>query len=167
MVASALASVLLRSALYAVGAFCGTMLLVAILYLTIASPLVFAVQLVLYTAISAALLLAVLRQTTGIDGAAPVGPFSREWIIGGGVAAAFLALLGLVMALTKWPVSTCCALSTGVFDTLSDSYVVAIWTLAILVGSAALACGLLLTSTTLASFRSEPRRSGRPPRSRP
>ena len=45
MVASALASVWLRNTLYAIGAFAATMVLLALLYLTIAPFLLFAVQL--------------------------------------------------------------------------------------------------------------------------
>jgi NADH:ubiquinone oxidoreductase subunit 6 (subunit J) len=145
MVAAAVASVLLRNSLYALGAFCATMLLVAILYLTIAPALLFAFQLLVFTTISAAVLVALLRQTTGLEGAT-VGPFSREWIAGAAVSAALLALVGVVMAATNWPVQFCCSIIVGFTETLSNTYVVGIWTLAVLLGSAALGCGLMLAA---------------------
>lgn len=143
MVGSALASVVLRNLLYAVGAFAATMLLVAILYLTIAPVLLFAFQLLVFTTVSAALLIGLLRQTSGLT-ASRVGPLSREWIIGAGVAAAFFALVGVVLAVTNWPVHTCCALPESFTSTLGTTYIVGIWTLAILLASAALGCGLML-----------------------
>ena len=157
MVAAAVASLLLRNSLYAIGAFCATMLLVAILYLTIAPALLFAVQLLAFTTIGATILVALLRQTTGLQGAS-VGPFSPEWIVGAGVSAALLALVGVIMAATKWPVQVCCSAMASFTDTLSNTYVVAIWTLAILLASAALGCGLLLAAPTRPSIRGESRR---------
>ena len=148
MVGSALASVLLRNLLYAVGAFAGTMLLVAILYLMIAPVLLFGFQLLVFTTVSATLLIGLLRQSSGLT-ASRIGPLSREWVIGAGVAAALFALLGVVLAVTNWPVRTCCALPASFTGTLSTTYVVGIWTLAILLGSAALGSGLLLASSTV------------------
>ena len=161
MIAAALASVLLRNILYAVGAFAATMLLVAILYLTIAPALLFGAQVLLVTTLSAAMLIALLRQTTGLEPSA-VGPFSREWVVGAAVSAALLALVGLVMLATSWPVRTCCALSGTLTNVLSNTYVVALWTLAILLGSAALGCALLLAAPTLPLLRGggESRRVG-------
>src|SRR4030081_3120524 len=102
MVASALASVVLRSTLYAIGGFAATMVLLALLYLTIAPFLLFAVQLLVFTTVSAALLLGLLRQTAGLESSEV--PFSREWIVGAAMAACVLALLILVTATTSWPV---------------------------------------------------------------
>src|SRR6202035_6028392 len=96
MVASALASVVLRNTLYAIGAFAATMVLVALLYLTIAPFLLFAVQLLVFATVSAALLVALLRQTAGLDSTQE--PFSREWIVGAAGAAALLAELIVVIA---------------------------------------------------------------------
>lgn len=146
MVGSALASVVLRNLLYAIGAFAATMLLVAILYLTIAPVLLFAFQLLVFTTISAALLIGLLRQTSGVT-TSQVGPLTREWIIGAGVAAALFALIGVVLAVTSWPVHTCCAVPASFTQTLASDYVVGIWTLAILLGSSALGSGLLLASS--------------------
>ena len=152
MVASALASVLLRNMLYALGAFAGTMLLVAILYLTIAPALLFAFQLLVFTTISAVLLVALLRRTTGLE-ASPVGPLSGEWIAGAAVSAALLALVGVVMVATSWPVHICCSAQESFTQTLGNSYVVAVWTVAILLASTALGCGLLLAAPTVLSSR--------------
>ena len=91
MIAGALAGILLRSTLYAIGTFSATLALVALLYLTIAPFLLFAVQLLVFTTVSAALLIGLLRETSGIQ-ESTVGPFSREWIIGAAVAAALLAV---------------------------------------------------------------------------
>ena len=96
MVASALASVWLRSAVSAIGAFAATMVLVALLYLAIAPFLLFAVQLLVFTTVSAALLIGLLRQTAGLESTQE--PFSREWIVGAAVAAALLALLLVILA---------------------------------------------------------------------
>jgi NADH:ubiquinone oxidoreductase subunit 6 (subunit J) len=155
MVGCALASVVLRNLLYAVGAFAATMLLVAILYLTIAPVLLFAFQLLVFTTVSSALLIGLLRQTSGLT-ASRVGPLSREWIIGAGVAGAFFALLGVVLAVTSWPVRACCALPESFTYALGTTYVVGVWTLAILLGSAALGSGLLLASTTVVTRAKTP-----------
>jgi NADH:ubiquinone oxidoreductase subunit 6 (subunit J) len=145
----AIASVLLRNLLYAVGAFAATMLLAAILYLTIAPALLFAVQLLIFTGVSALLLAGLLRSTTGLEGAA-VGPFSREWIVGAAVAAVGLALVGVVVAATSWPVHVCCSAIEGFGSSLTNPYVVGLATVVVLLASAALGAGLILrTSPTL------------------
>jgi NADH:ubiquinone oxidoreductase subunit 6 (subunit J) len=143
MIASALASVLLRDTLYSIGGFVATMLLVALLYLAIAPWQLFAVQLVLVAGVNAALLIGLLRDTTGFT-TSSLGPFSREWIIGAGVGAVLLALLGGVLGATAWPVRACCSFPPDFGTTLANGYVVAIWTLAVLLGSAALGSGLAL-----------------------
>jgi NADH:ubiquinone oxidoreductase subunit 6 (subunit J) len=152
LVASALATVLLRNTLYAIGAFAATMLLVALLYLAIAPALLFAFQLLVVTTISAALLLGLMRQTTGLEDS-PVGPLSGEWIAGAAVSAALLALVGVVMVATSWPVHICCSAQESFTQTLGNSYVVAVWTVAILLASTALGCGLLLAAPTALSSR--------------
>lgn len=144
LVASALASALLRSTLYALGAFAASMVLVALLYLTIAPFLLFAVQLLVFTSVSAALLIGVLRGTAGLRAA--VGPFSRQWIIGGAVAAALLALLGVVLSATSWPVRICCSAMEDFGQTLTSTYLVGLATVIVLLASAALGTGLLLAS---------------------
>src|SRR5207244_7558242 len=75
----------------------------ALLYLTIAPFLLFAVQLLVFTTVSAALMIGLLRETVGIKESA-VGPFGREWIIGAAVAAVLLALVVVVAAVTSWPI---------------------------------------------------------------
>jgi len=148
MVASALASVLLRDVIYAIGAFAATMLLVALVYLTVAPLLLFTVQLLIFTVISAVLLAGLLRMTVGFERSA-VGPFSREWIAGGAVSAAILALFAVVLAATSWPVHVCCSVVEDFGATLTNAYVVALATIVILLGSAALGSGLLLAAPAL------------------
>lgn len=165
MIASALASVLLRNILYSIGAFAATMVMVALLYLTIAPFLLFAIQLLVFTTISAALLIGMLRLTTGVE---PVsaGPFSREWIAGGAVAAVALALVAVVVGATTWPVRVCCSLGRMGFSTLTDTYVVGLATAIVLVASAALGAGLLVLAPALASVRAG-RANAPPPRPSP
>src|SRR5947207_8270146 len=102
MLVSALTSVLVRDTLWAIGAFSSSMVLIAVLYLAIAPFLLFAVQLLVFTTVSAALLVGLLRRTAGLD--STQDPFSREWIVGAAVAAAILALLVVIVATTSWPV---------------------------------------------------------------
>jgi len=151
MVASALASVLLRNTLYAIGAFAATMVLVALLYLTIAPFLLFAVQLLVFTTVSAALLVGLLQQTAGLDSTQE--PFSREWIIGAAVAAALLALLVVVVATTSWPIRLTANAGPGFGATLTNSYIVGLAVLVVILASAALGSGLLLAAPTLPSPR--------------
>lgn len=152
LIASALASVLLRNVLYAIGSFAAGMVLVAILYLTIAPFLLFAVQLLVFTTASAGILLGLLRLTSGFERDA-IGPFSPEWIVGAAVSAAFLALLGVVTAVTNWPVRACCSIAPDFGQVLANGYVVGLWTIVILLASAALGCGLLLGAPALPSPR--------------
>jgi NADH:ubiquinone oxidoreductase subunit 6 (subunit J) len=154
MVASALASVLLRNTLYAIGAFAATTVLVALLYLALAPLLLFAIQLLVFTTVSAALLVGLLRQTSGM--ASTQEPFSREWIIGAAVAAALLALLLAVVATTSWPVGSTANAPAGFGATLTNAYVVGLAVLAVILASAALGSGLLLVAPTLASPRVRP-----------
>jgi NADH:ubiquinone oxidoreductase subunit 6 (subunit J) len=151
MVASALASVWLRNTLYAIGAFAATMVLLALLYLTIAPFLLFAVQLLVFTTVSAALLVGLLRQTAGLDSTQE--PFSREWIVGAAVAAALLALLVVVVATTSWPVRASANAGAGFGATLTNTYVVGLAVLVVILASAALGSGLLLAAPTLPSPR--------------
>ena len=58
----------------------------------IAPFLLFAIQLLVFTTVSAALLIGLLRETSGLKPTS-LGPLSREWIIGAAVSAAALALL--------------------------------------------------------------------------
>jgi NADH:ubiquinone oxidoreductase subunit 6 (subunit J) len=151
MVAGALASVLLRSTVFAVGAFAATMVLVALLYLTIAPFLLFAVQLLVFTTVSAALLVGLLRRTTGLDSTQE--PFRREWIIGAAVAAAVLALLVVVAATTSWPLRATTSAGAGFGATLTNTYVVGLAVLVVILACAALGGGLLLAAPTLPSPR--------------
>ncbi|HEV2014474.1 MAG TPA: hypothetical protein VGR77_11430 [Candidatus Dormibacteraeota bacterium] len=148
MIGSALASVLLRNTMYAAGAFAGSMVLVALLYLTIAPFLLFAVQLLLFTTVSALLLIGLLRGTTGLK-ASTLGPLSREWIIGAAVAAALMALLVVVVATTSWPVRLIGNPGPGLGETLTNTYVVGLAVLVVILASAALGSGLLLAAPTL------------------
>jgi NADH:ubiquinone oxidoreductase subunit 6 (subunit J) len=152
MIGSALASVLLRSVLYSIGAFAATMVMIALLYLTIAPFLLFAIQLLVFSTLSAAVLIGLLRQTTGIDDAS-VGPFSREWIVGAAVAAATLALVGVVVGATSWPVRVCCSIIVGYGETLTTAYAVGLAVVVVLLASAALGAGLITMAPTLPSPR--------------
>ena len=152
LLGSALASVLLRNTLYGIGAFAASMVLVALLYLAIAPFLLVAVQLLVFTIVSAALLIGLLRETTGLK-VSSVGRLSPEWIIGAAVCAVLFALLALVLGATTWPVRVCCALSESFSGVLSTSYAVGLAVLAVILGSAALGCGLMLAAPTLPSPR--------------
>jgi len=147
MLASALASVFLRSMVFATGAFAATMVLVALLYLTIAPFLLFAVQLLVFTTVSAALLVGVLRRTTGLDSTQE--PFSREWIVGAAVAAAVLALLVVIVATTSWPLRPSVNAGAGFGATVANTYVVGLAVLVVILASAALGGGLLLAASSL------------------
>lgn len=160
MIGSALASVLLRSVLFSIGAFAAAMVMIALLYLTIAPFLLFAIQLLVFTTLSAAVLIGLLRRTTGTEEAS-VGPFSREWIVGAAVAAATLALVAVVVGATSWPVGFCCSIMVGFSGTLGNDYVVGLAVLIVLLASAALGAGLLMVAPALPS----PRGAGEKPRS--
>ena len=157
MLIAAMASVLLRNTLWAIGSFALSMALLALLYLTIAPLLLFAVQLVVYTAVSGGLLLGLLRLTSSLE-RPPISPFARQWILGGAVAAALGALLVLIAAATTWPLGN--AIQKGVYAipysftrTLIDSYIIGLATLTVLIASAGLGSALLLIAPTLPSPR--------------
>ncbi|MEA2636369.1 MAG: hypothetical protein QOH92_3136 [Chloroflexota bacterium] len=159
LLGSALASVLLRNTLYAVGAFAASMVLVALLYLAIAPFLLVAIQLLVFTTVSAALLIGLLRATTGVR-TSSVGRLSPEWVIGAALSAVMFAMLALVLGATAWPVQVCCALPLRLGDTLTNDYPVAFAVLAVILASAALGTGLLLAAPTLPSPRRGGSRSG-------
>src|SRR5260370_35762408 len=97
------------------------MVLVALLYLAIARFLLVALQLLVFTTVSAALLIGLLRATTRLR-ASSGGRLSREWIIGLAVSAALFALLAVVLGATGWPVQDCCALPESCGRTLTSTY---------------------------------------------
>ncbi|HXN03467.1 MAG TPA: hypothetical protein VN895_01410 [Candidatus Acidoferrum sp.] len=150
LLGSALASVLLRNTLYAVGAFAASMVLVALLYLAIAPFLLVAIQLLVFTTVSAALLIGLLRATTGLR-TSSVGRLSPQWIIGAAVSAAVLALVGVVLGATSWPTGFCCGIIVGLGPVLTNIYPVGLAVLAVILASAALGSGLLLIAPTLPS----------------
>ena len=152
LIGSALASVLLRNTLYAVGAFAASMVLVALLYLAIAPFLLVAIQLLLFTTVSAALLIGLLRATTGLQ-TSSVGRFGPEWIIGAAVSAALLSMLAVVLGATSWPTGFCCSIIVGLGPVLTNTYPVGLAVLAVILASAALGSGLLLAAPTLRSPR--------------
>lgn len=162
MIASALASVLLRNILYSIGAFAATMVMIALLYLTIAPFLLFAIQLLVFTTISAAMLIGMLRLTTGVEQVSP-GPFSREVIAGGAVAAVLLAVIAVVVGAMTWPVRVCCSIIAGFGSTLTDPYIVGLATVVVVLASSALGAGILILAPTLPSAR----RTAPPPRPSP
>ena len=152
LLGTALASVLLRNTLYGIGAFAASMVLVALLYLAIAPFLLVAVQLLVFTTVSAAVLIGLLRDTTGLK-ASSVGRLSREWIIGAAVSAAMFALLAVVLGVTAWPVRVCCSFPESFGGVLGSTYAVGLAVLAVILGSAALGSGLMLIAPTLPSPR--------------
>ena len=166
MLASAIASVVFQDARLTVGALVATMLLAALLYLTVAPALLFAVQLLIFTLISALLTIGMLRRTSGLDVTA-VGPFSGEWIAGGAVAAVLLAIMVVVLAATAWPVHVCCSLVEDFGSTLTNAYVVALATAVVVLASAALGVSLMLRAAPqLLSPRARTDRTSAEPRSR-
>jgi NADH:ubiquinone oxidoreductase subunit 6 (subunit J) len=156
LLGSALASVLLRNTLYAIGAFAASLVLLALLYLAIAPFLLVAVQLLVFTTVSAGLLIGLLRSTTGLR-VSSVGRLSREWIIGAAVAGVLFAMLAVVLGATAWPVQICCALPDSVAHALGTTYVVGLAVLAVILGTAALGGGLLLVAPTLPRPRGKSR----------
>jgi NADH:ubiquinone oxidoreductase subunit 6 (subunit J) len=163
LIGSALATVLLRNTLYGIAAFAASMVLVALLYLAIAPFLLVALQLLVFTTVSAALLIGLLRATTGIR-ASSVGRLSPEWIIGAAVSAVMFALLALVLGATAWPVQPCCAVSESLGSALGNTYAVGLAVLAVILGSAALGSGLLFLAPTLPSPRGGGSTTSRSPR---
>jgi NADH:ubiquinone oxidoreductase subunit 6 (subunit J) len=147
LIGSALATVLLRNTLYAVGAFAASMVLVALLYLAIAPFLLVALQLLVFTTVSAVLLIGLLRVTTGLR-TSSVGRLSPEWIIGAAISAIMFALLALVLGATSWPMQPCCAIPESFGGVLANTYAVGLAVLAVIVGSAALGSGLMLAGST-------------------
>ncbi|MDQ6709181.1 MAG: hypothetical protein M3Z11_01350 [Candidatus Dormibacteraeota bacterium] len=143
IIGTALASVVLRSLLFAIAGFAITMAAVAFLYLMLAPFLLFAVQLLIFTSVSAGLLIGLLRTTTGLD-EAPASPFSPELIGGAAIAAAVAALLGVVVGATNWPVRIT-GVTEGFGQSLLNTYIVGIAVLVVTVASAALGAGLLAT----------------------
>jgi len=152
LIGSALATVLLRNTLYAVGAFAASMVLVALLYLAIAPFLLVAIQLLVFTTVSAALLIGLLRATTGLR-TSSLGRLGPEWIIGAAVSAAVLAMLGVVLGATSWPNGFCCGVTVGLGAVLINIYPVGLAVLVVILASAALGSGLLLIAPTLPSPR--------------
>lgn len=145
MVAGALATVALRRAPYAIAAFITTMVMVALLYLVIAPFPLFLIQLLVFAVASATLLLGLLRQTTGLE-RPPHSPLSREWMAGGIVSAAMLALLGVVMAATSWPVKATGTSPVGFGEALTTTYLVGLAIAVLILASAAVGVGLLLAA---------------------
>ena len=167
MLIAAMASVLLRNTLWAIGSFALSMALLALLYLTIAPLLLFAVQLVVYTTVSGGLLLGLLRLTSGLE-RPPISPFARQWILGGAVAAALGALLVLVAAATSWPPWPAEPFRAGIISqpesfagTLINGYVVGLAMLVVVIATTALGTALLLVAPTLPSPRGGGERIGR------
>jgi len=142
IVGSALLSVLLRNLVFAIAAFSATMAAVALLYLMLAPFLLFALQLLVFTTVSAALLLGLLRRTSGME-PAPESPFSPELGAGVVVGAALLALVGVLVSATNWPVRISGIASEGFSGSLLNDYVVAVAVVVVLLASAAVGAALL------------------------
>jgi len=152
LLVTALTSALVRNTLWAIGSFASSMAALALLYLAIAPFLLFAVQLVIYSTVSAGLLIGLLRQTTGLE-RPPISPISRQWITGAAVAAALAALLVFVVAATSWPVGLIGSEAPGLNEVLTRTYVVGLAVLVVILASAALGSGLLLAAPTRPSPR--------------
>jgi NADH:ubiquinone oxidoreductase subunit 6 (subunit J) len=142
IIGSALASIVLRNLVFAIAAFSATMVAVALLYLMLAPFLLFAVQLLVFTTLSAALLVGLLRRTSGTE-PAPDSPFSPELIAGVAVGAAVLALLGVVVGATNWPVRISGISPQGLGGAVANQYVVAVAVVVVMLASAALGAALL------------------------
>jgi len=151
-IGSALASVLLRRTLYAIAAYCGSIVLIALFYLLVGAPfLLFALQLLAFSTVSAALLFGLLRRPRGVDPSSTTS-LRPNWIIGAGVSAGLLALLlVVVVAVTTWPARVCCALPLDFGETLSNDYVIGLAVLVLVIASAALGAGLLLAGSPATS----------------
>lgn len=150
IVASALASVLLRNLVFAIAGFAISMGALALLYLMLAPFLLFAAQLLVFTAVSALLLLGLLRRTSGIE-PAPDSPFSPELIAGVAVGAALLALVGLVVGATNWPVRVT-GIQAGFGGTVANQYVVALAVVVVILASGALGAALLMNQRIARRF---------------
>ena len=150
IVGSALASVLLRNLVFAICAFAISMGALALLYLMLAPFLLFAAQLLVFTGVSALLLLGLLRRTTSME-PAPDSPFSPELIAGVAVGAALMALVGLVVGATNWPVRIT-GNPAGFAGTIANKYVVAIAVVVVVLASAALGAALLLNQRIVRRF---------------
>lgn len=142
IVGSALASIVLRNLVFAIAAFSATMAAVALLYLMLAPLLLFAVQLLVFTTASAGLLLGLLRRTSGME-PAPDSPFSPELIAGVAVSAALLALVGVVVSATNWPVRISGSASEGFSGSVLNGYVVGVAVVVVMLASAAVGAALL------------------------
>lgn len=142
IVASALASVLLRNLVFAIAGFAVSMGALALLYLMLAPFLLFAAQLLVFTAVSGLLLLGLLRRTSGVE-PAPDSPFSSELIAGVAVGAALLAIVGLAVGATNWPVRVT-GIQAGFGRTVANQYVVALSVVVVMLACAALGAALLI-----------------------
>ena len=159
VIGTALASVLLRNLLFAIASFSLTMAGLAFLYLMLAPFLLFAVQLLVFTTVSALLLVGLLRMTSGLE-PAPDSPFSPELILGAAAGAVLFALLGVVVGATNWPVRVTGGAFAGFGHSLTTTYIVALGVLVVLIASAALGAGLLATGR-LDQRRQQPAAVGR------
>jgi NADH:ubiquinone oxidoreductase subunit 6 (subunit J) len=140
----------LRNLIFAIGGFAITMGALALLYLMLAPFLLFAAQLLVFTGVSAFLLLGLLRRTGGIE-PAPDSPFSPELIAGVAVGSALMALVGLVVGATNWPVRIT-GVQAGFGGTVANQYVVAIAVVVVLLASAALGAALLMNQRIARRF---------------
>jgi len=142
--------VLLRNLVFAIAGFAISMGALALLYLMLAPFLLFAAQLLVFTAVSALLLLGLLRRTSGIE-PAPDSPFSPELIAGVAVGAALLALVGLVVGATNWPVRVT-GIQAGFGGTVANQYVVALAVVVVILASGALGAALLMNQRIARRF---------------
>jgi NADH:ubiquinone oxidoreductase subunit 6 (subunit J) len=108
----------------------------------LAPLLLFAVQLLVFTTASAGLLLGLLRRTSGME-PAPDSPFSPELIAGVAVSAALLALVGVVVSATNWPVRISGSASEGFSGSVLNGYVVGVAVVVVMLASAAVGAALL------------------------
>jgi hypothetical protein len=99
--------------------------------------------LLVVTTVSAALVLALLRRTGGLEGNM-LGPLAREWIVGAALAAAVLLFVGAVVGATRWPVRLAGQPFADFAGAITNQYLVALVVTVILLAGAALGAGLLL-----------------------
>lgn len=171
IIGAALACVVLRNVVFAIASFAGTMAAVAFLYLFIqpysaARAMLFAAQLIVATLAPAVLMLGLVRRTSGLA-RPPSSPNGRENLAGAVVASLVFALFAVVVGRAAWPVRVAPDLFSGLARTITDSYVVALAALVVLVGASTLGVWLLLGQRAgRHPAQAEPPAGHRRPRSR-
>lgn len=165
LLVGALATVLLRNLIAAMGALVGTLVSAGILYLILGGglPLV-AVQVVIIGAGVGAVSFFLLRWTGGAQRG--LSPFNSQLVPALLIALVVTVMLGAVTVGAAWPTAAATRVEASLTATLTNTYPVGLATLAVIALSAA-ACGaLLLTGRISERARSAEPVSARPKRRR-